>query len=493
MGTWSFFAYIMIKFNKHYNLIILVIIILLLRIDVVYALRPQVGRGLPRAETTIKNEVYKNIAGLPVTWTASFEKTGLRVACVQLKKYDFGEDTKRMKEIVLGFKKLEKDVPDLVIFPEVTKEKCTHEQNEERKRKLKKIAIETGIAIGYGSYLPYKSKNNTVYYIISSEGKIIELIKEFYSDEDSDHENRIFSIGKYSICILICSETSSVVQGISGVSMIVNEAKRLKNDIKKHKPDLLIVPADIRTSKFYKDFGDRLYSEFKIPTALVNRTFDDIGQSGSSFVYSEKSEEKISLSPDKEEILMVDISETTNPILSGEMAFNTSKGEAEIVQLTPQNIEQYKEDILRIQKNLPYGAPNYISSILSMPEKMGMYFSYVAIVDGKVAGHIICTQKELSPLLYINTIAIDEEYSKRGIGDTFLWLVSKKAQDEDISMITIGVRSNNENLKQFLFRRGFSKGLFLSAEVSDVLERITEIMRESSITELENITPAIGL
>jgi len=171
--------------------------------------------------------------------------------------------------------------------------------------------------------------------------------------------------------------------------------------------------------------------------------------------------------------------------------FASPKGNFKIIQLTPQNIEKYKEDIIKTS--------TYVEDLLSEPGKVDMDFSYVAIVDGEVVGHILCKQRS-STSLYLDNGEVNREYKESGIGNIFFLLIAKKAQERGIRTIETNIFNSDKNTKGFLFHRGFSRIgsslrdlIPLSAEVSKVIEKTAEIMRESSITELENLAPITNL
>ncbi len=307
---WLFSIYIMAMFNKLYNLkIILVIIVLLLHIDVVYALRLQIGGGLPRVETTIDEEAYKEIAGLPVTYTNDFEKTGLRVSCIQFMNQGFINNTSHMIEIVLKLAELGNDAPDLVIFPEVADEFITKNEADQREKEFKELAGKTDLSIGYFCNI-YSPEINILYYIIKPD-EVIKFKKFFY-------ENRVVSIGGYKVAILICLEAHSLAENNVGGIEIVSK------DIREHEPDLLIIPAWISKDLAKKSLYG-LYEKFGIPVALIN-TLDSSIKAKTSFVISGNPEETISLSRDKERILMVDMPETQFQPLKGPFRVDTEEG-----------------------------------------------------------------------------------------------------------------------------------------------------------------------
>lgn len=105
------------------------------------------------------------------------------------------------------------------------------------------------------------------------------------------------------------------------------------------------------------------------------------------------------------------------------MIFASPKGGFEVLPYSAQNFAKYKQGILDIAKGLPEISLDVISSL--PPGSANL--SYIAIVDGKVAGFIVCL-KTSRGILFVGNIAVHEGYKRRGIGNILLLAALEKAQ-----------------------------------------------------------------
>ncbi len=171
------------------------------------------------------------------------------------------------------------------------------------------------------------------------------------------------------------------------------------------------------------------------------------------------------------------------------MIFTSPKGGFEVLPYTAQNFAEYKQGILDIAKALPEIDLGVISSL----SPGSADFSYIAIVDGKVAGFIICF-KISQGILFVGNIAVHKRYKKRGIGNMLLLAAAEKAQSSNITIAETLVVMNSDLLR-FFIDRGFrepeptSLAHFLKTEVAVVIEKTSKKMRENLIERMQDFTP----
>lgn len=83
-------------------------------------------------------------------------------------------------------------------------------------------------------------------------------------------------------------------------------------------------------------------------------------------------------------------------------------------------------------------------------------FSYIVTIDEEIAGILVSVLEDNNHLI-IQLIATNSQYRKIGIGTSMLYMLAKKAQEENIRVIKVTVPSKNNDLVLFLEKLGFSR------------------------------------
>ena len=115
--------------------------------------------------------------------------------------------------------------------------------------------------------------------------------------------------------------------------------------------------------------------------------------------------------------------------------------------------EMHLADVLRIER-ASFPAPWTESMFRQEVEETWLSRSYIARLDGEVAGYIIAWF--LRGEAHILNLAVSKDFQRRGVGRTLLQHVIDLAEKADHHMATLEVRASNDPAKLLYVTMGFA-------------------------------------
>ncbi|WP_158591757.1 GNAT family N-acetyltransferase [Oceanobacillus halophilus] len=139
----------------------------------------------------------------------------------------------------------------------------------------------------------------------------------------------------------------------------------------------------------------------------------------------------------------------------------------QIFKLTIDDIEKYKEEIVTMLKQSfekSFPELNYEpTSFYDRVESLKVYLNekkalvYGSEIDESLAGFVWFFEKDTpkGKLIHINHFVVDENFRRRGLGNTLWNMVEEYASKRGIEEIELLVTKNNENAVNFYLNRNF--------------------------------------
>lgn len=92
----------------------------------------------------------------------------------------------------------------------------------------------------------------------------------------------------------------------------------------------------------------------------------------------------------------------------------------------------------------------------------GLFF--VAVADGAIAGLMHCIERHIArpgqvtrSSLYIETLAVDEQYRGQGIGTALMAFAKSLAEARGMAAVELQVNARNEQARRFYVRLGYTE------------------------------------
>lgn len=191
-----------------------------------------------------------------------------------------------------------------------------------------------------------------------------------------------------------------------------------------------------------------------------------------------------------------------------QVVYTSPSGRFTVERLKPGNYPGYRDDLVRIAKEMPDTGPveaigDYVNSLVRKIHDAGYIAGmsdtsdFMAKIDGKVVGYVmaapVTTGRRTKHKLLLGTIGVDPKYGGLGAGSTLYWIAANEAIRRGLPHMKAQSQYDNDDANQLLSRIGFETENATSeyealvtgcipyrwkAETKDVLKKTGEMVRE---------------